>query len=340
MPKVTPLPVVLLASTIALVLAERWRRRSASKLERDDVYLQRAHQLRLALTKPAQSRFRVVAFLVFADGSVIPGANDEPSPTISGAICAERGAFLQLRLQERIGTTMPLIEKIYIVTDATTPIPPGILCREYMYGHPSVKATTTFVLQSEDASSEPWIVDLQEMYPHPTLYMKLSVDEILEKGKEYGAQLKNAPLPTVPGLKEGDLKELLSKASRAAQQDDREEVHPIRYGAAAVMRQSDRSLRYCQAAQRKTLEYGASQDAVAQLDIFDNASGAKVVLAVVLVDHMGVLHPPFAPARSLLVEHGLGDTMCLIPVPVAGSSELNIQAITARELAPFAPEFK
>jgi hypothetical protein len=99
-------------------------------------------------------------------------------------------------------------------------------------------------------------------------------------------------------------------------------------------------VRYCQAAQRKALEYGASQDAVAQLDIFDNASGAKVVLAIVLVDHMGVLHPPFAAARSILVEHGLGDTQCLVPVAVAGSSELSIQAIPVRTLAPFAPEFK
>jgi cytidine deaminase len=105
--------------------------RSNKTVKQDDAfYLQQAHEMRLALQKPLHSDFRVVALLLMDDGSVIKGANDEPSPTLSGALCAERGAFLRLRVQELQLGTKRQVQTVYIVSDAIQPIPPGTLCRE------------------------------------------------------------------------------------------------------------------------------------------------------------------------------------------------------------------
>ena len=96
---------LLFGSSVALTLAakkfraRRKKRRGGNGKDNDDHYLKRAHALRRSLTKPAQSRFRVVAILLLDNGDVICGANDEAPPTISGSICAERAALLQYRVQ-------------------------------------------------------------------------------------------------------------------------------------------------------------------------------------------------------------------------------------------------
>lgn len=130
-----------------------------SALDKDDVVL--AHQYRLSLpSSPSQSSFRVLALLFFEeigsnddDSSVVTaishlppwvkqqsqdgrhfivGTNDEPG-YMGGAICAERAAMVQLRFLPNFEIT-----KLVIVTDCPAPIAPGMLCREFLAGHPSV----------------------------------------------------------------------------------------------------------------------------------------------------------------------------------------------------------
>lgn len=336
----------------------------ASKRHHDDnddtYYLGRAHQLRRALTKPAQSRFRVVAILLLDNGEMIFGANDEAPPTISGSLCAERGAFLQYRLQqyEHMNQAMwPKICKIYIVTDANVPIPPGLLCREYMYGHPAMTGTVPIVLQSADETSKPWITNLQELYPYPSLYMKLSVKQQLKAGpilaKKFRVQRSNETDEAATSFSsQQQLEHVLRAAHNATRLDNRDSVHPMRYGAAALVREKKKDTWHTSvvcASQRKALEYGATQDAVAQLlsllmnrnqeKLEESSAHEEKILLLAQVDQFGLVHPPFAVARSLLVEHGWGHVQVVVPENTSATS-LGLLTVSARVLAPSEPIWK
>ena len=351
----------------ALTLWQHWRQRrrhSSGQDQRQDdkYYLQRAHQLRHALVKPAQSKFRVVAILLLENGQMIFGANDEAPPTISGSLCAERGAFLQYRLQQyhETASSWPMIDKIFIVTDAVLPIPPGLLCREYMYGHPAMTDTVPIVMQSADESSEPWISNLQELYPYPSLYMKLSVGQQLEKGPILAKQFRVQEDPVDKQFTKKQIHQVTQAAMEATQFDNRDVVHPVRYGAAAmVWQKGNNDWRVVRASQRKALEYGASQDAVAQLlSLLLNRNDAKESsstssstsstaplsssttthpILLVQVDQFGLVHPPFAVSRSFLVEHDCGD---VVHVVVPDQSNNTLITVPASVLAPSAPQWK
>ena len=369
---------LLFASSVAFVMAtDRWYRKrsllrsicnnSSQKQENnnDAYYLRRAHQLRMALSKPVQSRFRVVALLLLENGQEIYGANDEASPTISGSICAERGALLQYRLQQfgsnkeynNPNTAMwPKIVRIYIVTDSETPVPPGLLCREYMFGHPAIASSSTgIVMQSADTSSKPWISNLQSLYPHPSPYMKLTVEEQIEKGtawKRSGKlwEIKEQVAKDTLPFTAAHVQQVLRAAQQAAEDDCRDVVHPIRYGAALLLIKKD-SLHnpvVIQAAQRKALEYGATQDAVAQCmsllfnSMNNSSSSIKFAADAILlaqVDQFGMIHPPFAAARSILMEHGWGDIIHVV-VPSGRDDTNQIDLVPASVLAPHVPVWK
>eukprot|EP00562_Extubocellulus_spinifer_P023064 CAMPEP_0178628630 /NCGR_PEP_ID=MMETSP0698-20121128/9524_1 /TAXON_ID=265572 /ORGANISM="Extubocellulus spinifer, Strain CCMP396" /LENGTH=187 /DNA_ID=CAMNT_0020267893 /DNA_START=149 /DNA_END=709 /DNA_ORIENTATION=+ len=133
-------------------------------VEQDITDLIAAHRYRLSLTPPKQSNFRVVALIFYeltsetdsescnettatttcksiSTGSnkrrYVVGTNDEPC-TISGSICAERAALLQLRFLPNVTQ----ITKVVIVTDSPQPISPGMLCREYMSSHDKIDIDT------------------------------------------------------------------------------------------------------------------------------------------------------------------------------------------------------
>jgi cytidine deaminase len=379
-----------------------------SKKKRDDdvaYYLQKAHELRLCLDKPRQSRFRVVALLVLSDGAVIPGTNDEPSASISGALCAERAAFLQLRLvllekkvkHQQQRTQQLYVETVYIVTDASIPVPPGMLCREYMYGHDTVRPDRTrFILQSADTTSQPLILTLRDdLYPYPPFYLLLSVEEIAKKGQALSLAVNKALLTSDASqiianmmiarssiatrnmlVENNVVPRLLDAARTALELDNRDMVHPLRFGAAAAILRHKRNdsndgdddaiIEIVHASQRKAAEYGASLDAVCQLASSFQAHENDSVLVVVQMDQYGILHPPFGIARTFLVEHGHGDCVCLFMrerrVIIAAaddddddentaiqslddthatmSQRLELVAVPAKELAPFPPEFR
>uniref|UniRef100_A0A7S2YQI8 Uncharacterized protein n=1 Tax=Entomoneis paludosa TaxID=265537 RepID=A0A7S2YQI8_9STRA len=206
---------------------------------------------------------------------------------------------------------------------------------------------TVFVLQSADATSEPWHVTLAELYPHPPLYMGLPVVEQQRLGQEMQPQI-SSQIPLLANTKTTTTsntfwKDLWEKAQQATQEDTRDDVHAIRYGAAAaLMDTTSNQVSYITASQCKALEYGATLDAVCQLVpplVQQQQQQRMIILGLVQVDQYGLPHAPFAPARSLLVEHGLGDT----PVLTSRRQDammLQLHVVTARDLAPFAPEFR
>ncbi|KAL7564682.1 hypothetical protein ACA910_021237 [Epithemia clementina (nom. ined.)] len=468
----------------------------------DIMLLQHAHALRESLSKPRLSDFRVVALLlvVLDDDNdrneimVIPGANDEPGPFLGGAICAERAAFLQLRawwlwrqqqqqhqpqpssaLALRAPTANPpKVDRIYIVSDAQTePLPPGLLCREYMYGHEATTPETVVIMQSSTSSTTTIAttassssssndrnhqkilkLSLRELYPYPSIYMGWStrqqqlfgqavvsaataastaaassyhgvVDDQPRKIRH--PRLPNLPLPTtltmttttdteiypsitsqeqqvVAAVHPNVLHQVLVAACAAAQDDHRDEVHPIRYGAAAAIWIPEQTpqrpnhnnkdgtsnlgeFRIVSACQQKALEYGATQDAVCQLlpqlllrvlpkeqqspqqaegghDPTREKPNSNLTIPHVLVqvDQYGIPHAPFAAARSLLVEHGLGHTPCLVATTYVGdpnevlsgshrsSSDtqqddndkdlIQMHIVLAQDLAPYVPNFR
>jgi cytidine deaminase len=317
-----------------------------SDSEDDAVYLEQAHEFRLLLQKPQHSDFRVVALLLMDDGSIIEGANDEASPTLSGSICAERGALLRLRVQEVQEGTKRKVKTVYIVTDASTPIPPGTLCREYMYGHAACSPETRVVMQSAKSKEHPWpvpwISSLRELYPHPSIYMGLNVQGQLQLGSMYANEhVQDDDSLKLAGLSHKEIALLMQAALKATEFDDLDVLHAMRYGAAAALLLEDNRVEIVSASQRKAVEYGSSLDAVTQLvpQLFKPDGTRQQVLAVTLVDQFGVAHAPFAAARSFLVEHGFGDCFCVL-IARGDNGSLYRKAVPAIELAPFVPNFK
>lgn len=84
---------------------------------------------RTMMPPPYQSRFRVIALALYEDsegriGHVV-GANNE-SCCLANSLCGERAALAQLRLVER----QPVrLLRMYVVTDDSKPLFPGMLCR-------------------------------------------------------------------------------------------------------------------------------------------------------------------------------------------------------------------
>ena len=354
----------------------------------DSYYLQRAHQLRLALTKPRLSQFRVVALLRLDNGKFVLGTNDEQSPSVCGALCAERTALAEYRRQynvigeEEENEGRPKIESIYIVSDASIALSPGTLCREYMMGHEATDPEQTrIVMQSADVHSEPWVSTLKELYPFPSVYNKLSVHDQLERGQSMAplvqALLHNLEIIHGITTTSEHVRQLFAKAVAAARENNRDNVFQIQYGAAAMVRRRPPAataaaatasgattravasssppttksssgvimkktvLDYVTASQLLTLEYGASQDALCQL--YARLSPQDAVVAIVQVDQFGIPHAPFAAARSVYVEHGMGH----IPVIVLeeflddeGVKKSRLVSITMSELKPHVPDFR
>jgi cytidine deaminase len=310
-----------LSFLLVVTLGGRFRRNT------DSILLQRAHQLRRSLCPPKQSNFRVVAVLLLENGSCIYGTNDEPVP-LSGAICAERAALLQYRIQQ----TKSRIKRVYIVTDADKPVPPGTACREFMQEY--LTRDTLISIQSADETSPTWNVTLAELYPYPSIYTGMKAAEQVTFGQDHKKDmaLKLGEV-TIPGMTRQQVA-LLIKAAQQASQRDSTVLHPICYGAAmAVKKSSNTSIEIIQACQVKALEYSSSQDAICNLSSLLHGGGGTPV-ALVQVDQFGIPHAPFSPARSYLVEYGID-----CPVILADAN-LMVQIVRSYDLAPHVPLFQ
>lgn len=317
----------------------------------DTLFLKRAHDFRLALVPPQQSNFRVVAIFVLENGQLVFGTNDEPSPNISMALCAERCALLKYR----VTNCTEKVKAIYIVTDAETPVTPGTACREYMSGHPAVRRNTRIVMQSNILQSEPLIMSLAELHPCPSIFSGLDPKEQVKLGKSIRQSVR-AQLEQfhVEGLSNQLLANLIKAAHQACDMDVRDSLHAIRYGAALAMESSrgDGTVEIIQASQVKALEYSSTLDAVCQLvpqllSLTRKRTRNKDtprVLGVVQVDQFGIPHGPFAQARAFLVENGYGDCPVILTTmkknQAKNAKSALVQKVAARDLAPCVPEFR
>jgi cytidine deaminase len=323
----------------------------------DDLfYLQRAHQLRLALDPPIQSQFRVVCILLLQNGSCVVGTNSEETPNIAGSICAERAALLQYRMQ----LTTSVITAIYIVTDSDRPIAPGTACREYFHGHAATCSKTRFVLQGRSINNTLRILTLADLHPYPSIYSGRSAQQQLVLGVALESHIKqqcNSDL-IIPLVGSDPLVRMLQTAHQACWSDTTVQVHPIRYGACAMVRISD-TMHWVQASQRKTVEYSSAQDATCQvilqcLDLLSQQQQTSVlasVIALVQVDQFGIPHAPFGAARSLLVEYGLGHVLVVLTrttstigtiattaMTSTNAADYSVVVVPAAELAPYVPD--
>mmetsp|Transcript_7735 Transcript_7735/g.8851 ORF Transcript_7735/g.8851 Transcript_7735/m.8851 type:complete len:409 (+) Transcript_7735:79-1305(+) len=388
-----------------------WDTNNSDKQREDDEDIILAHSYRLSLSKPRQSSFRVVAVIFYELHSAstststaehhqqhernneqpttrkrlhVVGSNDEPC-YIGGSICAERAALVQLRFIPNLKR----ITKIVISTDATLPLHPGMLCREFLSSHTAIDPQTLQILmvgsicnscllditstQSHEKKEHNEIISyccskqethqwdivrnrLCDIYPHPSIYNRITAAEASKLGKQYKKQdfqkktttstrtilLSNSDNGIVKrSLSDQELELVQLATNEAIENNNRDTLHPIQY-AAAILFQDGTTYKACQ---RKALEYGCSLDAVTQLGAYieqkrkDNVNPAILVQA----DQFGVLHPPFATARAYLSEYGFGDCKVLIMVQQAfvqsnSESELEIVETTIKELSPNVPD--
>lgn len=156
---------------------------------------------------------------------------------------------------------------------------------------------------------------LNELYPHPSPYTYLTGRESGILGKKRLKRVFRLSLPSSsPSITEEICQHLIQRATEAAQLgNDREELHPIQYGAAVLFDNKD----ICTGYQRKCLEYGCSQDAVFQLSpSMEERSKRSPIpvspLLLVQTDQYGVVHTPFASARAYLSEFGYGKCGVLV----------------------------
>lgn len=305
----------------------------------DDYYLHKAHQFRLQLAHPQQSNFRMCAILLLENANMVYGTNDEPSPNISMSLCAERCAFLRYRAQLKNSP----IKTIYIVTDAEKPVPPGTLCREYMYSHPATLPTTRVVAQSKDPESEPSVWTLGELHPYASIYIGMSPQQQMDFGTKHQLKVQTEiEKLELLELTEEHVLQLVRAARSACQLDTKDSVHSIRYGAAAALQSHDAHVHFIQASQVKALEYGCTQDAVCQLasHLLAPSNHNLKVVAVVQVDQFGIPHGPFAQARSFLAEHGFGDVHVILSTMDPVDGHISVKTVAAKTLAPYVPEFR
>lgn len=295
----------------------------------NDLYwLQLAEQARLARRwPPSQSAFRVVCVLPVPEG-VIYGFNDE-AWNLPAAICAERAAFLQLASRNDELT----IDSVYIVCDAKTPITSGTLCREYMYSSRFTRPETRIVTASFGCNGSVATLEatLAELWPWPSPYARLSASQQYRLGQRLAALL--APPRDSLG------RQCYDAARAACRDDDKSDLHPIRYGAAAVFRDGSTHA----SRQWKALEYGASLDPIGLLApvLESERRNGNPALIVAMVDDFGIAHAPFARGRALLVEHGFAQVAVICHRVSLQRGDLSAEPVMvpASELTPFVPAF-
>jgi hypothetical protein len=332
-------------------------------IDQSDLLL--AHKYRQSLKyAPRQSNFRVVALIFLEKESILSNIESPPlvcwlgedrpyllgtnaeACWIGNSVCAERAALTQLGWYPSA-----VVNKIVIATDAPDAIAPGMLCREFMASCDQIPWDTQIVLggthcqlcNSEhggngDDETCPdgtihnmvaCVVPLQELYPHPSLYVRTKPTDCVAFGKQWAARLAESESPILQ----------IARTAFDGEVEDGEhtELHPITYAAAVLFRDKSYATSRCV----KLLEYGCSMDAVTQLAPIMKAKRDKGLEAIqiVQVDQFGIAHPPFAPARAFLAEQGYGHLSVLMHSFDLEENCLVWKNTKASELAPMTPEF-
>ena len=226
------------AAVLAIRQLERW-------CDRDECWLALADRIRRQLPPPPQSSFRVVAVVALGSrlrGEYVVGTNIEAG-NLHNSVCAERVAFGALQLY---GVRRPgAVRCIYIVTDAPQPISPGALCREFMYSSPFCEPSKTQRTHEpprrrrDDPSHHPGTrvlsatpdlgqrldVTLAELLPRASPYCRLGAADQRKWAK--ATSLQTPPSGSAAAT-------AYAAAQRASRDDDRDDLHPTRYGVACA----------------------------------------------------------------------------------------------------------
>jgi cytidine deaminase len=359
-------------------------------MDKDDaVVLLSLLEKKAELPPPRQSNFRVVAELTYdversgahdapptaptrapsaaprSKPSRVFGANYEGGPHIGVCCCAERAALGSLRQHERRGQTIRL-RCCYIATDSAQVITPGALCREFLYSiaggalrvclaadTPQVHAELeALAAGSRGAPSDAkyamtgglQVIALETLFPLASIYSLLDAAAQLALGAELAPRIA-ATVPPKLAAAHG-------AAVAATSRDDRDALHRMRYAAVAV---DAAGAVMATAYQMKALEYGCTPCPVCQLVATVQSEGGRArraaIAHILLVDHFGVCHAPWAAARSLLAEHaGFENVRCWAhalesapPVEAEAGGRvapraLVLTSLVASELLPGAPD--
>lgn len=289
----------------------------------DEAFVKLALSRKAAVKAPIHSMFRVLCILRIRDdkgrNGYVVGTNSEQG-FIGGSICAERAAAVQLRL---IGEGVT-VDRIFLVSDLPQgDLTPGVLCREFLISQPQIiRGCEVLMICTKDASTR--TVTLPQLYPHSCLFSKVAKADLLDWGTKFKAAAQ------VPAMMTASQQEVYAQAVATTVHDTKDEIHPVRLAAGVLF--SDGSVSYT--AQQKALEYGNTLDPVSLLApvlLQKRAQGIHPEM-IVQVDQHGILHAPFAPARSFLYENDFDS--CVIYVHGDAG---DVAAVHVAELVPDAP---
>lgn len=296
--------------------------------------LKMATQLREAREKPISSLFRVHCILKLSDDTppfrgittlddgtmIVMGCNTETT-FMGGSLCAERGAICQLALFPQ----RPTISCVYIVSDASVCITPGALCREVLIEYTQNPGLRIVLSNSSLTTVE--TTNLGLLYPYPSLFMGVPVNELVEFGSDLAE--------TAHEIVDPEFKKLVEKALEyiKASNIHGRSLHPIDFVAA--VQYTDGTTDFSVIA--KALEFGCSIYPMDRLThCMETSYKTRGVLPakIIQADQFGNLHSLFPPARSYFSEHSIfGETLLLLR---DGSENVIIRA---SELLPSIPQF-
>ena len=203
------------------------------------------------------------------------------------------------------------------------------MCREYMLSSPWTKPEMPVYMEGEDGPSSRDAGTLAQLWPLPSPYTRLDRDGQLACGERLREKVGAALEARLRAQGNGDEAKVYAAASAACVADDRHDVHPISYAAAALF--ADGTI--ATATQIKATEYGCSLDAVCQLAPAIAARAPSKPTLLCMADQFGVLHAPFSSARAYLIEHGHGDVRLLVH-----DTEGALHRPRAGELMPSTPQ--
>lgn len=265
---------------------------------------------------PTQSNFNVVALFFIQDimgrRFIVEGMNAEQG-YMGGAICAERSVMTQLRKYAD-----PVIEKVVITTDSDEPISPGVLCREYMMS--CAADETPIILGNADSSVITGPMPLRSLHPAPYVYRKQDRDHVPKFSVEF-AQLCQSPINAQFALWDQIEKSLVEKAFAGRDTTKRTtSLHPISFSAAVLFLSDEGAVKEEDievSGWLPALEFGATlcpvQLLLREFEKRKRERKAGAVPAILcMVDNVGVVHAPFASARSLLAEYGYHKTTTVL----------------------------
>ena len=264
----------------------------------------------------------------------VTGTNTE-SVWLGGSICAERSALTQLR-------QIPYrrVLAVYLVSQLSTPLAPGLMCREMLLQFLSL--STRIVMGARQSGSEGLLVKamtMRHLYPHPPLHLHVSSPRLIDFSQQLASKRPEPALSSLPPAIEQRIVRLLADARLDPLSSTTASSHyPLRFSASVfVLSDADSCTSSVSCESSYLDEWSHSQDALtaclSQLPSLEVDSPSSLLL--VQYDQHGVLHAPFAAARAHLTQRGYGSAWCVFHEwrgEAGETSELELECLPVRDL--------